>query len=57
VQEQAKRYSKAKIVWAQEEPMNQGAWGFVNPHFVTAFKGITTGTGFVVSLITEFRSS
>ncbi len=23
------------------EPMNQGAWWFVRPHFITAFKGLT----------------
>ncbi len=28
--EQLKRYSKADVMWAQEEPLNMGAWTFVD---------------------------
>jgi len=36
VQEQAKLYNKAKVIWAQEEPQNMGSWHFVFFHFRTA---------------------
>ena len=31
-----KRFTNAEIVWCQEEPMNMGAWSFVNPHIEEA---------------------
>lgn len=35
----AERYHKAEIFWVQEEHKNQGAWAYVQPRFLTAFKG------------------
>ena len=26
-----RKYSNASVVWAQEEPKNQGAWSFMEP--------------------------
>jgi len=40
VQEQLKLYSKAKLMWVQEEPENMGAWHFVHPHFLTTAASI-----------------
>ncbi len=34
------RFSKAEIVWCQEEPKNQGAWSFVEPHIEEVLTGI-----------------
>ncbi len=31
MQMELKRFKNAKIIWAQEEPKNMGAWSFVNP--------------------------
>ncbi len=33
------RFPNAEVVWCQEEPMNMGAWTFVQPRFETATKG------------------
>jgi 2-oxoglutarate dehydrogenase E1 component len=42
VQQQASAYPNAEIVWAQEEPMNMGAWSYVEPRIVTALKETET---------------
>jgi len=36
VSEEVARYKNAKVVWAQEEPKNMGAWSFVQPRISTA---------------------
>jgi 2-oxoglutarate dehydrogenase E1 component len=38
VRDQAERYPNASIVWAQEEPMNMGAWTYVEPRIETALR-------------------
>jgi len=35
---QIKKYPNAKVVWAQEEPKNMGAWSFISPHFATCLE-------------------
>jgi len=37
---QANLYPNAEIVWAQEEPMNMGAWYFIYHHMRTALQNI-----------------
>ncbi|XP_043592396.1 2-oxoglutarate dehydrogenase, mitochondrial isoform X6 [Bombus pyrosoma] len=39
VRDEADKYANAKIVWAQEEHKNQGAWTYVQPRFHTALNG------------------
>ena len=38
--EELKEYSKAEIVWCQEEPRNQGAWYYVNEQIETVLNDI-----------------
>jgi 2-oxoglutarate dehydrogenase E1 component len=38
VAQQADRYPNAKVVWAQEEPLNMGAWSYAEPRIITALK-------------------
>eukprot|EP00158_Paraphelidium_tribonemae_P002586 Partr_v1_DN25496_c0_g1_i1_m53622 putative 2oxoglutarate dehydrogenase len=35
---QADKYPNADVMWAQEEPMNMGAWTYVEPRIETALK-------------------
>lgn len=30
------KYPNAELVWAQEEPLNNGAWTYVQPRLITA---------------------
>eukprot|EP01098_Paradermamoeba_levis_P004044 TRINITY_DN1770_c0_g1_i4.p2 TRINITY_DN1770_c0_g1~~TRINITY_DN1770_c0_g1_i4.p2 ORF type:complete len:1018 (-),score=360.70 TRINITY_DN1770_c0_g1_i4:247-3300(-) len=43
--DELKRYPNAEVVWAQEEPMNMGAWSFVAPHFKTSVLSILAEKG------------
>jgi len=36
--EECAKYHKASIIWAREEPKNQGAWSYVQPRFKTVLK-------------------
>ena len=38
VKKQLERFPKAKVVWAQEEPRNMGAWSYVRPRINAALR-------------------
>ncbi|XP_043510630.1 2-oxoglutarate dehydrogenase, mitochondrial isoform X3 [Frieseomelitta varia] len=40
VKKEAAKYANAELVWAQEEPKNQGGWTYIQPRFHTALNGI-----------------
>ena len=35
------KYSQAEIVWCQEEPQNQGAWGYAAPRIDSVLEGLS----------------
>lgn len=43
-----KKYQNAEVYWVQEEPFNQGSWGYVEPRIVTAIKDINGKRPFYV---------
>ncbi|KAG6483235.1 2-oxoglutarate dehydrogenase, mitochondrial-like [Zingiber officinale] len=43
IQRELKRYPNAEIVWCQEEPMNMGAYFYINPRLYTAMKALGRG--------------
>lgn len=45
VAKEAERYPNAKVVWAQEEPMNMGGWTYVEPRIETALRHTKTHVG------------
>ncbi|MEL6747354.1 MAG: 2-oxoglutarate dehydrogenase E1 component, partial [Pseudomonadota bacterium] len=42
--EELSRFPGADVVWCQEEPKNQGAWMFINPHIDWVLEHIKHGT-------------
>jgi 2-oxoglutarate dehydrogenase E1 component len=32
------QYPNSEVIWAQEEPLNNGAWSYVQPRLITAMK-------------------
>ncbi|EKX41726.1 hypothetical protein GUITHDRAFT_141727 [Guillardia theta CCMP2712] len=42
------RYPNAEIFWVQEEPFNQGAWGYVQPRIATALRDLNGKEAFYV---------
>lgn len=40
VSRELKRYPNAQVRFVQEEPMNMGAWSYVEPRFYTIFKNL-----------------
>ncbi|GJP55325.1 hypothetical protein CLOM_g14297 [Closterium sp. NIES-68] len=43
VQREVQRYSKAEVVWTQEEPMNMGAYAYVAPRLTTVLRSVNRG--------------
>lgn len=49
IQEVGYKYKNAHIQWVQEEPMNLGAWDYVQPRFETAFEPLGLAPVSIVS--------
>jgi 2-oxoglutarate dehydrogenase E1 component len=49
IQEIANKYKNAPIQWVQEEPMNLGAWDYVQPRFETALSPLGVAPVTIVS--------
>lgn len=49
VKEHADKYPNAEIMWVQEEPLNMGAWTFVQPRIETSLKETTHHAGMCVA--------
>jgi len=45
VKRHAENFPNAEIVWAQEEPKNQGPWGYVRPRIETSLREIDAERG------------
>ena len=45
VKRHAENFPNAEIVWAQEEPKNQGPWGYVRPRIETSLREIDASRG------------
>jgi 2-oxoglutarate dehydrogenase E1 component len=45
VKRHAENFPNAEIVWAQEEPKNQGPWGYVRPRIETSLREIDSERG------------
>ncbi|XP_076547432.1 oxoglutarate dehydrogenase Nc73EF isoform X2 [Osmia lignaria lignaria] len=45
VKKEAAKYPNAELIWAQEEPKNQGGWTYVQPRFNTALNGTRPVSG------------
>ena len=51
VQVQAKKYPNAQFQWVQEEPLNMGAWSYVNPRINTVITDVGLDKVSVVSRV------
>jgi len=52
IQELGKKYSTAEFQWVQEEPLNLGAWQYVEPRILTSF-----GNQKEVSVVSRYSSA
>ncbi|HSM44953.1 MAG TPA: 2-oxoglutarate dehydrogenase E1 component, partial [Acidimicrobiia bacterium] len=53
----ADRYAGIEVVWCQEEPENQGAWRFIEPHLTRIFGTAPTYVGRPASASTATGSA
>jgi multifunctional 2-oxoglutarate metabolism enzyme len=57
LREIAEEHPDAKLVWCQEEPENQGAWRFIEPHLERIFDRVPTYVGRPASASTATGSA